>query len=58
MKTKRRSQKGKKENLELPVFDLATIFAATRNFSQENLVGEGGFGPVYKVKWELFHSSG
>ncbi|CAA3011168.1 receptor kinase At5g39000 [Olea europaea subsp. europaea] len=29
-------------------FDLATIVAATNNFSQPNKIGEGGFGPVYK----------
>ncbi|XP_058210789.1 G-type lectin S-receptor-like serine/threonine-protein kinase At4g27290 isoform X1 [Rhododendron vialii] len=50
---KKRSLKGEKENLELPVFDLATISAATRNFSQENMVGEGGFGPVYKGKLSM-----
>ncbi|XP_042063968.1 G-type lectin S-receptor-like serine/threonine-protein kinase SD1-1 isoform X2 [Salvia splendens] len=36
------------EELELPLFDLATIIAATNNFSRENMLGEGGFGPVYK----------
>ncbi|XAR70674.1 Non-specific serine/threonine protein kinase, partial [Bertholletia excelsa] len=35
-------------NLELPNFDLATIVRATHNFSKENKIGEGGFGPVYK----------
>ena len=30
-------------------FDLSTIEAATNNFSDENKLGEGGFGPVYKV---------
>ncbi|KAI8557684.1 hypothetical protein RHMOL_Rhmol04G0029000 [Rhododendron molle] len=49
----KREQKGKKETLELPVFDLATISAATRNFSHENMVGEGGFGPVYKGKLSM-----
>ncbi|XP_058197200.1 G-type lectin S-receptor-like serine/threonine-protein kinase At4g27290 [Rhododendron vialii] len=36
------------EDLELPLFDLATISRATDNFSYENKIGEGGFGPVYK----------
>ena len=30
--------------------DLATILAATDNFSDSNLIGQGGFGPVYKVR--------
>nr|POE83770.1 cysteine-rich receptor-like protein kinase 25 [Quercus suber] len=29
-------------------FDLSTILSATNNFSDENKLGEGGFGPVYK----------
>ncbi|KAL9297888.1 hypothetical protein ACSQ67_023784 [Phaseolus vulgaris] len=39
---------GGQENLELPFFDLATISNATNNFSIDNKLGEGGFGPVYK----------
>jgi hypothetical protein len=31
------------------LFDLVTVIAATNNFSSENKIGEGGFGPVYKV---------
>ncbi|KAJ0966091.1 hypothetical protein J5N97_027229 [Dioscorea zingiberensis] len=30
------------------LFDLATIREATKNFADENKLGEGGFGPVYK----------
>ncbi|XP_058072799.1 cysteine-rich receptor-like protein kinase 10 [Magnolia sinica] len=33
---------------ELPIINFATIQAATYNFSDENKLGEGGFGPVYK----------
>ncbi|GFY87804.1 cysteine-rich RLK (RECEPTOR-like protein kinase) 11 [Actinidia rufa] len=29
-------------------YDLATLQAATNNFSEGNKIGEGGFGPVYK----------
>ncbi|XP_015384820.1 G-type lectin S-receptor-like serine/threonine-protein kinase At4g27290 isoform X1 [Citrus sinensis] len=36
------------EDLELPLFELATIANATDNFSINNKLGEGGFGPVYK----------
>ncbi|XWS09903.1 hypothetical protein CRYUN_Cryun39dG0029600 [Craigia yunnanensis] len=37
-----------KEDLELPLFDFATIARATNNFSAQNKIGEGGFGPIYK----------
>ncbi|XP_030440747.2 G-type lectin S-receptor-like serine/threonine-protein kinase At4g27290 [Syzygium oleosum] len=36
------------KDLELSSFDLATISDATDNFSLNNKLGEGGFGPVYK----------
>ncbi|GMI84366.1 hypothetical protein HRI_002105900 [Hibiscus trionum] len=34
----------------LQVFSLSSIKAATNNFSNENKLGEGGYGPVYKGK--------
>ncbi|CBI35714.3 unnamed protein product, partial [Vitis vinifera] len=34
----------------LQVFSFSTIKVATNNFSSENRLGEGGFGPVYKGK--------
>lgn len=39
----------KDDDLGLPLFDLGTVASATNNFSDENKLGEGGFGPVYKV---------
>lgn len=34
---------------DLSVIDLSTIEAATDNFSEDKKLGEGGFGPVYRV---------
>lgn len=34
---------------ELPIFDFGTILAATNDFNPTNKLGQGGFGPVYKV---------
>ncbi|MED6111860.1 hypothetical protein PIB30_056219 [Stylosanthes scabra] len=42
----------KEEDLELPLFDLSTIAGATNNFTINNKLGEGGFGPVYKGTME------
>ncbi|KAG6385518.1 hypothetical protein SASPL_154354 [Salvia splendens] len=36
------------EELELPMYDISTIIKATDDFSANNKLGEGGFGPVYK----------
>ncbi|KAL8046477.1 hypothetical protein ABFX02_08G179800 [Erythranthe guttata] len=35
-------------DLEIPQYDLPTLIDVTENFSIENKLGEGGFGPVYK----------
>ena len=39
------------EDLELPLFHMSTISIATDNFSVNNKLGEGGFGPVYRVSF-------
>jgi hypothetical protein len=36
-------------NAELSFFNFSIIEIATNNFSEENKLGQGGFGPVYKV---------
>ncbi|PIN04199.1 Serine/threonine protein kinase [Handroanthus impetiginosus] len=46
--TKRKRRGRNNKDIELPLFKLATIVAATNNFSNENFIGEGGFGPVHK----------
>ncbi|GMN67211.1 hypothetical protein TIFTF001_036266 [Ficus carica] len=40
------------EDLEVPLFNLSTITTATQNFSIDNKLGEGGFGPVYRGRLE------
>ncbi|XP_044495831.1 G-type lectin S-receptor-like serine/threonine-protein kinase B120 [Mangifera indica] len=35
---------------DLPMFNFSSIAIATNNFSEENKLGQGGFGPVYKGK--------
>ena len=42
---------GQEEDLELPLFSICTITTATDNFSLNNKLGEGGFGPVYRVSF-------
>ena len=41
--------KDQEEELDLPLFDLNTISNATSEFASSNKLGQGGFGPVYKV---------
>lgn len=45
----------RKEDDDLSTFDFAIIARATGNFAKSNKLGEGGFGPVYKVIWETCH---
>uniref|UniRef100_A0A453DDM1 Apple domain-containing protein n=1 Tax=Aegilops tauschii subsp. strangulata TaxID=200361 RepID=A0A453DDM1_AEGTS len=40
---------GEEDDLDLRVFDLAVILAATNNFAADSKIGQGGFGPVYLV---------
>ncbi|RVW68692.1 G-type lectin S-receptor-like serine/threonine-protein kinase [Vitis vinifera] len=42
--------RGENKEVDLPMFSFASVSAATNNFSIENKLGEGGFGPVYKGK--------
>ncbi|KAF3670511.1 hypothetical protein FXO37_08510 [Capsicum annuum] len=49
LRYKRKKKKLKlSEDIELPLFPFSTITRATNNFSFNNKIGEGGFGPVYK----------
>ncbi|KAF8031241.1 hypothetical protein BT93_D0446 [Corymbia citriodora subsp. variegata] len=38
----------RKRDHELPILSFSCVSVATNNFSPENELGEGGFGPVYK----------
>ena len=38
-----------KKGIDVPFFDLKSILAATDYFSETKKLGQGGFGPVYKV---------
>ncbi|TQD68690.1 hypothetical protein C1H46_045777 [Malus baccata] len=40
---------GKIGHHDSSVSGYSSFFAATSNFAEENKLGEGGFGPVYKV---------
>nr|GMD75106.1 G-type lectin S-receptor-like serine/threonine-protein kinase At4g27290 isoform X2 [Ipomoea batatas] len=48
MKRKEKEEMKSKQDFELPLFNLSTITRGTNNFSSNNKIGEGGFGPVYK----------
>ncbi|KAL7185678.1 hypothetical protein ACSBR2_027602 [Camellia fascicularis] len=44
-------KEGDKKGIDVPVFNLESILEATNYFSDENKLGQGGFGPVYKGKF-------
>ncbi|CAN6457976.1 unnamed protein product [Victoria cruziana] len=51
MKTKKKPQnEDELQSVEALLFDLDCVRVATDNFSLQNKLGEGGFGPVYKGK--------
>jgi hypothetical protein len=48
---------GEKTGTFFAVFSFSQIRNGTDNFSTENMLGEGGFGPVYKVPYVLQSSA-
>jgi len=40
--------------IDIPHFHLESILDATNNFANANKLGQGGFGPVYKVIMNFF----
>ncbi|KAF3948166.1 hypothetical protein CMV_025802 [Castanea mollissima] len=38
----------KKEDVDVPLFNFTTVATATNKFSPANVIGAGGFGPIYK----------
>jgi hypothetical protein len=45
------NMKKREKDVELPQFSYESVLATTNNFSAMNKLGEGGFGPVYKVRY-------
>ncbi|XP_074267418.1 cysteine-rich receptor-like protein kinase 44 [Silene latifolia] len=50
-----KEEQGSIGDIEFMQYDLATLKSATRDFSEENKLGEGGFGIVYKGTLENGH---
>jgi hypothetical protein len=51
MNIENNTKKREKKDAELPLFSYESVLATTNNFSAMNKLGEGGFGPVYKVRY-------
>ena len=43
------------DDIELPLYQLEAVTMATKSFSFSSIIGEGGFGPVYKVHLLVFY---
>lgn len=41
---------------QLPLFNFNAIEVATDYFANKNKLGQGGFGPVYKVSFHITHN--
>ncbi|EYU23281.1 hypothetical protein MIMGU_mgv1a018294mg [Erythranthe guttata] len=48
-------ENGGGKNNDLRLFTYASVLSATNNFSSDNKLGQGGFGPVYKGKTSEGH---
>ncbi|KAL8122138.1 hypothetical protein AgCh_018764 [Apium graveolens] len=48
LRSKGRLNSDADQDTELPFFEFKRVAKATCNFSRDNKIGEGGFGPVYK----------
>jgi hypothetical protein len=41
----------REKDAELPLFSYESVSVATNSFLAVNKLGEGGYGPVYKVRY-------
>ncbi|CAM0879073.1 unnamed protein product [Alopecurus aequalis] len=48
LKRQRKGSRRQRKNSEFSLFDFEELLEATSNFSDENILGQGGFGTVYK----------